>query len=97
LIEDDDRNFKKLLIYYCIVSDEDANETKFYLTVSPYCSSVLELHYKKLQPYDFLQVVDVKVKVTLKAKSISFFRKDIFRLRFYLLQLQGSKLHYFTI
>jgi len=69
-IEDEDGNYKKLFIYNCIVSDEEAQDSPFYLTRSPYCSSVLEPNHEKLQPYFFSQLFDVEAKVTLKTKSL---------------------------
>jgi len=69
--EDEDGNFKKLFVYNCVVSDEDAEEAPFYLTRSPYCSSVLEPYFEKLQPYVFSKHFDVEEKVTLKSKSLN--------------------------
>jgi hypothetical protein len=49
--EKEKSRFKKLIVYNCIASDKDENKTDFFLTKSPYCSSVLQPDIEKLKPY----------------------------------------------
>ncbi len=70
-IEDEEGKFKKLFIYNCIVSDKDSDGSKFFLTKSPYCSSMLEPDNEKLKPFVFSHLFDVEKEVTLKTKSLS--------------------------
>lgn len=41
-IEKEDKRFKKLYIFNCVVSEKYNEASNFYLTKSPYCSSILE-------------------------------------------------------
>ncbi|MCL6523785.1 MAG: hypothetical protein K6T34_03895 [Thermoflavifilum sp.] len=51
-IEKKQSGFRKLYIYNSIVHDkEEEGRVKFYLTTSPYCSSILEPDVEKLKPY----------------------------------------------
>lgn len=70
-VEDEEGKFKKLFIYNCIVSDKDSDGSKFFLTKSPYCSSMLEPENEKLKPFVFSNLFDVEKEVTLKTKSLS--------------------------
>src|SRR3972149_3308058 len=41
-IEKEQSRFRKLFVYNCIALDKDQNKSDFFLTSSPYCSSVLQ-------------------------------------------------------
>ncbi len=76
-VEDEEGKFKKLFIYNCIVSDKDSDGSKFFLTKSPYCSSMLEPDNEKLKPFVFSHLFDVEKEVTLKTKSLSSIIKEL--------------------
>ncbi len=58
-IEKEQSTFKKLYVYNCIASDKDQTKADFFLTRSPYCSSVLEPDTLKLKPYLNSQLFEV--------------------------------------
>jgi len=70
-IEDKKSDFKKLFIYNCIVSDSNSDETDFYLTESPYCSSLLKPDEKKLKSYLHSPLFKIKDTVKLKSKTLT--------------------------
>ncbi|MEK6477305.1 hypothetical protein WJR50_07220 [Catalinimonas sp. 4WD22] len=66
-IEKEDKLFKKLYVFNKIVVDKaEYNEMDFYLTKSPYCSSLLEPNLAKLQPYHYADYFEVTKKIKLK-------------------------------
>ena len=62
--------FKKLLIYNCIVTASDIGETDFYLTKSPYCSSLLQPDEVALKDWAFAEKFEVEKKVKIKTRSL---------------------------
>ncbi|HEX7357267.1 MAG TPA: FkbM family methyltransferase [Ignavibacteriaceae bacterium] len=70
-IEKKQSNFKKLFIYNCIVSDKDSSDQIFYLTKSPYCSSILKPDFKNLANYSFADIFKIVDTSKLKTVSIS--------------------------
>jgi hypothetical protein len=62
--------FKKLLIYNCIVTDTEKGETDFYLTKSPYCSSLLQPNVDALKDWAFADKFEVESKVKIKTRSL---------------------------
>lgn len=62
-IEREDANFKKLYSYNCIVSSTPESASDFYLTRSPYCSSLLEPNPDVLSQWHYAPLFDV-LKVT---------------------------------
>ncbi len=69
-IEKEQSRFKKLLVYNCIAFDKDQSKADFFLTSSPYCSSVLEPDTIRLKPYIHSQLFEVEKKVELNAIHI---------------------------
>lgn len=63
--------FKRLLIYNCIVTDTDQSETDFYLTKSPYCSSLLEPDETALKDWVFSEKFIVEKKVKLNSRALN--------------------------
>jgi FkbM family methyltransferase len=76
-IEKKQSNFKKLFVYNCIVSDEDNSEQIFYLTKSPYCSSILKPNFKNLTNYSFADIFQIVNTTKLKTISISSALKEL--------------------
>lgn len=58
-VKEESKNFKKLYIYNCIVSDKKTSESDFYLTKSPHCSSLLAPDPDSLQDWSFAPLFNV--------------------------------------
>ena len=69
-IEKEQNKFKKLFVYNCIASDKDQSKANFFLTSSPYCSSVLEPDPVRLKPFLFSHLFEVQKKVELNSIHI---------------------------
>ena len=69
-IEKEQNKFKKLFVYNCIASDKDQSKANFFLTSSPYCSSVLEPDHVRLKPFLFSHLFKVEKKVELNSIHI---------------------------
>jgi hypothetical protein len=69
-IEKEQGRFKKLYVYNCIALDKDQSKADFFLTSSPYCSSLLEPDIEKLKPHIHSQLFNVEKKVKLNAIHI---------------------------
>ena len=69
-IEKEQSTFKKLYIYNCIALDKDQAKADFFLTRSPYCSSLLVPDTVRLKPYINSQLFEVKKKIELHAMHI---------------------------
>lgn len=96
-VEDEEGKFKKLFVYNCIVSDKDSEGEKFFLTRSPYCSSMLEPENEKLKPYVFAELFEVEKEISYKTKSLSSVLKDlnIHRIDWFKTDSQGIDLRLF--
>jgi hypothetical protein len=69
-IEKEQSSFRKLFVYNCIALDKDQNKADFFLTRSPYCSSVLQPDLVSLKPYLFSHLFEVQKKVELNSIHI---------------------------
>jgi len=69
-IEKEQSSFRKLFVYNCIALDKDQNKADFFLTCSPYCSSVLQPDLVSLKPYLFSHLFEVQKKVELNSIHI---------------------------
>ena len=69
-IEKEQSNFKKLFIYNCVATDRAETKLDFYLTKSPYCSSVLEPDLEKLKPYIHSKLFKVENKKQINSIHI---------------------------
>jgi len=70
-IEKKQSDFKKLFVYNCIVSNEDKSNQLFYLTKSPYCSSILKPNINSLENYSYADIFNIASTVQLKTISLS--------------------------
>lgn len=68
--ESDKSGYKKLIILNRIVSDISSEETKFYLTESPHCSSALKPNLKALKKWDFCELFEISRVVTMPSISL---------------------------
>jgi hypothetical protein len=69
-IEKEQNSYRKLFVYNCIALDKDQNKANFFLTSSPYCSSVLQPDLVSLKPYLFSHLFEVQKKVELNSIHI---------------------------
>lgn len=70
-VREESGNFRKLLIYNCIVTNNESSETDFYLTKSPYCSSLLEPNEQALLDWAFSEKFKVEKKVKMNSISLN--------------------------
>jgi hypothetical protein len=63
--------YKKLITINRIVTASETNTADFYLTVSPFCSSLLEPSLDKLAPWSFQPLFKIEKKIQLSAVTIS--------------------------
>lgn len=87
-VVDVSKGYKKLYIYPSIVVDQPKTEENFYLTKSPYCSSILHPDNHSLQAWSFAELFDIEEKKLLPAidlqtvlesleiKKIDWFKTD---------------------
>ena len=69
--------FKKLYVYNCILSDKSGEVTDFYLTKSPYCSSLLEPNLNSLQHLAYSDSFKVEKIVRLKTVNLQFVLNEL--------------------
>jgi len=62
--------YRKLYVYNSIVAAEEQNETDFYLTRSPFCSSLLQPDQQNLKEWAFGGLFEVERTVRLKTATI---------------------------
>ena len=63
--------YKKLYVYNCIVSNSNKSKDNFYLTKSPYCSSLLEPDEEALKNYAFAEKFKVEKKENIETEKIN--------------------------
>lgn len=76
-IETESTSFKKLYVYNRIVVDDEKEETEFYLTSFPYCSSILQPDTEKLNDWVFAYMFNVDKQQKLKATNLTRVLKDL--------------------
>lgn len=69
--EDDSKGYKKLFLFNSLVSDGAAADADFYLTRSPYCSSLLEPDHRSIADYNFGDLFEVERIVRLKTVQLT--------------------------
>jgi hypothetical protein len=69
-IEDGSSGYKKLYIYNQIVTASGNKEENFFLTRSPYCSSLLEPDIKSLEDWNLAELFEVERKARLKTTTL---------------------------
>jgi hypothetical protein len=67
--ESDNSGYKKLYIFNKIVS-ENSQDTDFFLTSSPFCSSRLEPNKEELQNWAFGELFEIDKKISMKSTTI---------------------------
>lgn len=93
----EDSSYKKLYIYNCIVSDKRRRKNNFYLTNSPYCSSLLKPDSKSLRNWGFHSLFNVKKKVKLNSIPLPTVleEQNIKRVDWFKTDSQGTDLRLF--
>lgn len=77
IIDKEDSGFKKLYKINRIVSTNDSNSEKFYLTKSPYCSSSLKPDLSSLSDYTFFDKFTFLSEKTLLSVSLTNILKEL--------------------
>ncbi len=87
-VTDESGKYRKLVVYNCIVSDEAADRSDFYLTRSPHCSSLLEPDLTEVrhtawgERFEVEKVVQLRtvdlasVLDELKIEAVDWFKTD---------------------
>jgi hypothetical protein len=96
-IEKESSGYKKLYVYNCIVSDNQNPELDFYLTKSPYCSSLLEPNNKALADYVFADLFEIENKIKIKSIELNsvFQQLNIDYIDWFKTDSQGTDLRLF--
>ena len=96
-IEEESSGYKKLYVYNCIVSDNQNSELDFYLTKSPYCSSLLAPNNKALTDYAFADLFEIENKIKTKSIELNtvFQQLDIDYIDWFKTDSQGTDLRLF--
>jgi len=63
--------FRRLITFNRIVTDEQSSYLDFYLTKSPYCSSLLKPDMEKLKPWVFHSLFEVEKTISLSAITLT--------------------------
>lgn len=63
--------YKKLHVFNCIVTDTEFSQTDFFLTSSPFCSSILQPDSNSLGVWSFAEKFNVDKKVKLRTRSLA--------------------------
>lgn len=63
-------SYRKLIIFNRVVTAEPVAATPFFLTASPFCSSLLEPDMKRLQPWIFRDLFRVEKRIQLPAITL---------------------------
>jgi FkbM family methyltransferase len=71
------RNFRQLHSFDCVVAPLPKKQVKFFLTHSPYCSSLLEPDTSKLKDWAFAPLFAVDRTTTLKAKTLKQILREV--------------------
>jgi hypothetical protein len=70
ITEEVNKTYKKLINFNRVVTIDPVEKINFYLTVSPFCSSVLEPDPKSLEPWVFRDLFNVQEKKQLPAITL---------------------------
>jgi hypothetical protein len=77
ITEQINRTYKKLITFNRVVTVEAVEKVNFYLTVSPFCSSVLKPNPKSLEPWIFRNLFEVQEEKQLPAITMQQVLKQL--------------------
>jgi len=69
-VKEESGKYRKLYTFNCIVSDQDVEDSNFYLTQSPHCSSLLPPNEKAVADLAFAEKFQVKKVVKIKTTTL---------------------------
>jgi hypothetical protein len=98
ITEQINKAYKKLITFNRIVAAEHADQTTFYLTASPFCSSLLKPVKEKLEPWVFSPLFSVERVTRLPAITLqdSLQQANIDYIDWFKTDTQGTDLRLFT-
>jgi hypothetical protein len=98
ITEETNSAYRKLITFNRIVTAEPVGHTDFYLTASPFCSSLLEPDQEKLKPWVFSNLFSVEKKTSLPAITLeeSFRQANITYVDWFKTDTQGTDLRLFN-
>jgi hypothetical protein len=67
----EESGFKELYVYNKIVVDQKSDESDFYLTSSPFCSSTLKPDLENLNKWSFKNLFEIDKKVKVKSTRVN--------------------------
>ena len=70
VLESGNSGYKNLIVYHRVLTADSREHTLFYLTDSPYCSSLLKPDTESLKPYSFRDLFRVTEQKMLRAVSL---------------------------
>jgi hypothetical protein len=96
--EETNKGYKKLVTFNRIVSEHAARQQSFYLTASPFCSSLLKPDTGKLKNWAFADLFEVVKETTLPAITIeeALSQAGITYIDWFKSDTQGTDLRLFT-
>jgi len=98
ITEQTNKSFKKLITFNRIVTATPKGQANFYLTSSPFCSSLLEPDTEKLKPWIFSQLFKIEKISQLPAITIesALQQANITYIDWFKTDTQGTDLRLFT-
>ena len=92
------KGYKKLFVKNALLTAHGSGESTFYLTASPYCSSLLKPSTEALKKWSFSPLFDVEKTVQLSSVDISsiLLEFSIDRIDWFKSDTQGTDLRLFT-
>jgi len=89
--------YYKLYVFNAIVTENSEGESDFYLTRSPYCSSLLEPDLGKLQSWAFSPLFEIKNQIKLKCTTLTTVLRElgVSRVDWFKTDSQGTDLRLF--
>jgi len=69
--------FRQLHSFDCVVSADSKKQAEFFLTHSPYCSSLLQPDTDKLKDWAFAPLFDVEKTIKVRAKTLDQVLKEV--------------------
>jgi hypothetical protein len=89
---------RKLYVFNSIVTEQPADEMEFYLTRSPYCSSLLKPAQESLNKWAFAELFEVNKTVKLKTATLPSILQEIGlgKIDWFKTDSQGTDLRLFT-
>lgn len=72
-----EKGYKDLYVFNCIVTEKNTDLMDFYLTRSPFCSSLLEPDVESLKNWSFNDLFQVEKKISIKARRLIDIIKEL--------------------